>query len=104
MMRIRIPGSRSMSPTLFEQGVEIMLYGMGTVIAFLTLLVFAMGIMSRVLEHVYPAADGRALPDTDPTPARDISVNAELLAVITAAVHRYRRQSSRPQPEETSHG
>lgn len=93
-----------MSPTLFEQGVEIMLYGMGTVIAFLTLLVFAMGIMSRVLEYVYPAADGRALPDTDPAPARDIGVNAELLAVMTAAVHRHRRQSSRPQPEETSHG
>lgn len=93
-----------MSPTLFEQGVEIMLFGMGTVIAFLTLLVFAMGFMSRLLEHFYPATHETALPDQLPVPAEGNGVPAELLAVITAAVHRHRQQSSRTQQKDTSHG
>ena len=35
-----------MSDTLMQQGVDLMLYGMGSVVVFLTLLVIAMVLMS----------------------------------------------------------
>ncbi|MFN2329598.1 MAG: OadG family protein [Chromatocurvus sp.] len=93
-----------MSPTLFEQGVEIMLFGMGTVIAFLTLLVITMVLMSRLLEKLYPAATRTTLPASVPAPAAGQLKADELLAVITAAVHRHRQQSGKMHHKETSHG
>lgn len=82
-----------MSSTLFQQGVEIMLFGMGTVIAFLTLLVIAMGLMSRLLAHFYPASDQPASSAAAPPAAAGQLEADELLVVITAAVHRHRQQS-----------
>lgn len=91
-----------MSPTLFEQGVEIMFFGMGTVIAFLTLLVIAMGLMSRLLAHFYPAVNPPA--SSAAAPASGQLEADELLAVITAAVHRHRQQSGQTQHKEKAHG
>jgi oxaloacetate decarboxylase gamma subunit len=71
-------------PSLLMEGVNLMLLGMGIVFAFLILLVFSMLAMSRLAarldarRHPAPAA-----PVSGPEPA-------ELVAVITAAVHRYR--------------
>ncbi len=95
-----------MSSTLFEQGVEITLFGMGTVIAFLTLLVIAMGLMSRLLAHFYPVAKPPALPADAPDPDAGPGQLAsdELLVVITAAVHRHRRQSAQTHHKEKAHG
>lgn len=93
-----------MSPTLFEQGVEIMLFGMGTVIAFLTLLVIAMGLMSRLLTYFYPAANPPALSAAAPAPGAPQRESDELLVVITAAVHRHRQQSGQTHHKETAHG
>ena len=82
-----------------------MLFGMGTVITFLTLLVVAIGLMHRLLERFYPApaavasADGAAVP-------HDGAAQKELVAVIAAAVHRHRQQSSssRMRQEDAPHG
>lgn len=38
-----------MQETLIDQGLNLMLYGMGTVFVFLTILVFATGLMSRIV-------------------------------------------------------
>jgi oxaloacetate decarboxylase gamma subunit len=74
-----------MESGLFEQGLELMLYGMGTVVAFLTLLVFATGLMSTIITRFFPVAaevdEPRAV-----TPAADTT----LLAVISAAIHKHR--------------
>lgn len=91
-----------MSPTLLEQGVEIMLFGMGTVIVFLTLLVLAMVVMSRLLQRFYPAESQLPLPVRAPAPPQ---LEADqLLAVITAAVHRHRQQAGHTNEREATHG
>ena len=38
-----------MQTTLIDQGLDLMLYGMGTVFVFLTILVFATALMSRIV-------------------------------------------------------
>jgi oxaloacetate decarboxylase gamma subunit len=67
---------------LISQGVELMLFGMGTVIVFLTLLVFATTGMSALINRFTPppSADGDTAPVADDT----------LLAVIAAAIHKHR--------------
>jgi oxaloacetate decarboxylase gamma subunit len=81
--------------TLLEQGVELLVYGMGTVVFFLLLLVFATRLMS--------ASITRWLPDPIPTSGHESTrgapvsppvegVEPELAAAIAAAVHRYRSQ------------
>jgi len=91
-----------MPPSLLEQGVEIMLFGMGTVIAFLTLLVVVMALMNRLLQRFYPSRLVEGRPEVGSASAEGDPVPAELLAVITAAVHRHR--SERTQRKETCHG
>lgn len=70
---------------LFEQGLELMLYGMGTVVAFLTLLVFATGLMSIIITRYFPV---EAEVD-EPRPAMP-AADTTLLAVIAAAIHKHR--------------
>lgn len=45
-----------MQGLLIQQGVDMMLYGMGTVFAFLTVLVVAISLMSRIVAKFSPAA------------------------------------------------
>jgi oxaloacetate decarboxylase gamma subunit len=76
-----------MSPTLMEQGLEIMLFGMGTVAAFLTLLVIAMTAMSWLLMRLYP----ESVPEQTPADEGAAPDDRELHAVIAAALHRHRQ-------------
>lgn len=39
----------TMQTSLIDQGLDLMLYGMGTVFVFLTILVFATALMSRIV-------------------------------------------------------
>ena len=102
MMLFGIYGIYRMPPSLLEQSVEIMLFGMGTVIAFLTLLVIAMSLMKRLLQRFYPSRLVEGRPEVRSATAEGDPVPAELLAVITAAVHRHR--SERRQRKENRHG
>lgn len=43
-----------MQTTLIDQGINLMLFGMGTVFLFLTILVFATLFMSRVVQRFTP--------------------------------------------------
>jgi len=43
-----------MQDTLIDQGFSLMLYGMGTVFVFLTILVFATGFMSKLVNKLIP--------------------------------------------------
>jgi oxaloacetate decarboxylase gamma subunit len=69
-----------MEATLLNQGLTLMLVGMGTVFVFLTLLVAAMTLMARTI--------GR------PAPAVDAGVSDEEVAAITAAIAMHRRKNS----------
>jgi oxaloacetate decarboxylase gamma subunit len=71
-------------PSLLMEGVTLMLLGMGIVFAFLILLVFSMRAMSWLAGRL----EARHRPA--PVPPAASPDPAELVAVITAAVHRYR--------------
>ena len=79
-----------MNADIVEQGVELMLFGMGTVIVFLGLLVLATTFMSRTV--------ARYFPEPEPAPARPaanaVGNDGELIAVISAAIQQHRRRDS----------
>ena len=75
---------------LISEGVELMAFGMGFVFVFLTLLVIITTLMSKIINKLVPETV------TEPKPKAASSVpantsNDELLAVLTAAVHTYRK-------------
>ena len=69
-----------MQATLFNQGVTLMLVGMGTVFVFLTLLVLMMSIMAWIMLRLRPVAED--------------GVGEEEVAAITAAIAQHRRENS----------
>ena len=71
-----------MESTLLEQGLELMLVGMGTVFVFLTTLVLATTGMSRLVLRFAPVPIADTLPGA--------AAEAEEIAAITAAIARYR--------------
>jgi len=94
-------------PVLLAQGLELLVYGMGTVVVFLTLLVAATRLMSWLVLSYFPepqpvAGEGRRTGIRSPT-APDPS--PELLAAISAAVHlhRQRREAARESGKQTGH-
>jgi oxaloacetate decarboxylase gamma subunit len=66
--------------TLLEQGISLMLVGMGTVFVFLTALVFAMTIMAGIVKRM--------------TPLVEEGVSDEEVAAITAAIALHRKNRS----------
>ncbi|MDP5070095.1 MAG: OadG family protein [Congregibacter sp.] len=92
-----------MHANLFSQGLELLVYGMGTVVLFLTLLVFATRLMSLLVQRFFPDAPpvsrqqahsresaGLSAPILPSSP----SPSPELLAAIAAAVHQHRQWGS----------
>ena len=70
-----------MQPTLLEQGLTLMLVGMGTVFVFLTVLVGAMSLMAVFVRRLTPEVS-------------DGSASDEQIAAITAAIARHRKTHS----------
>lgn len=74
---------------LLSEGLELMVFGMGFVIVFLTVLVFATTFMSKIVGKYFPEAP--AVPKAKKAVAAAPAGNDdELIAVMTAAVHKYR--------------
>jgi oxaloacetate decarboxylase gamma subunit len=67
-----------MSPSLLDQGLMLMLVGMGTVFVFLTILVAGMSLMALIVNRFLPSE-------------ADIGASDEEIAVITAAIAQYRK-------------
>lgn len=72
---------------LLLDGLVLTGVGMGFVFVFLTLLVASMTLMSLLLRRMQPATEKVPAAAPKPTSPRD---DAELVAVISTAVHRYR--------------
>jgi len=68
-----------MQNELINEGLTLMLAGMGTVFVFLTVLVIAMTLMSRLVARFQPTMQGTATAD-------------EEIAAIAAAIAKHRRQ------------
>jgi len=74
---------------LIIDSLSLMAIGMGTVFSFLLALVVLLRVMSWLVERLAP---GRAEPMHSAVPARPLGevADTELIAVISAAVARYR--------------
>lgn len=87
-----------MSDTLMQQGVDLMLYGMGSVVVFLTLLVIAMVLMSGSIKRWFPEPkaplESNNRKPSNATRPKAGQVDDKTLAVIKAAIeqHRARRR------------
>ncbi|QIB64235.1 OadG family protein [Kineobactrum salinum] len=80
-----------MRDDIFMQGVELMLFGMSAVILFLTMLVLVTSIMSRLMTRYLPQAAAVPKPVRPRVPApAPAGPDPEVLAVISAAIHRHR--------------
>nr|WP_298414863.1 OadG family transporter subunit [uncultured Halomonas sp.] len=81
--------------SLMQEGLSLVAFGMGFVFVFLTLLVFATALMSRLVMSFAPTPVGqetsRSTSDGDKGPDN----HDEVIAVISAAVKHYRQRHRR---------
>ena len=75
---------------LISEGINLMVFGMGFVFVFLTLLVFSTAGMSKVVGKYFPEAPAQPKAAKPARVAAAANNNDELVAVMTAAVHKYR--------------
>ena len=68
-----------MQATILDQGITLMLVGMGTVFVFLSLLVAAMTAMAGIIKRLTPVAEQ--------------GVSDEEVAAITAAITQHRNKN-----------
>ena len=79
---------------LLEDGIGLLVLGMGFVFLFLIILIFVTGYMSRLLNHFFPEVQV-ATPATSATHSvNQSSIDAQMAAVITAAVHQHRKNNN----------
>ena len=78
-----------MQSTLIEQGFSLMLYGMGVVFIFLTLLIFATTGMSAIVQRWFPEKAEPVFPIRK-KPATAGTVPPLTLKVIQAAIEQHR--------------
>lgn len=77
-------------PGLVTQGLELMVFGMGTVFVFLTMLVFVTGAMSKLVSKYFPEPEPVPAPVRKPAAAAPQGVDPQLLKVLSAAVKEHR--------------
>ncbi len=79
---------------LINEGLNLMMFGMGFVFVFLTLLIFATGLMSRLVTRYFPEpapAASKKARFAEQTPADE----QQLVAVLSAAIKQYRSRHPR---------
>lgn len=79
-----------MQHSLMQQGIDLLIFGMGTVFIFLAVLVVATTVMSKLVRRF----DKPAPVAVQPGPGKVVAEDTELIAVISAALkkHRSRRR------------
>ncbi|WP_227368991.1 OadG family protein [Halomonas sp. M20] len=82
--------------SLMQEGLSLVAFGMGFVFVFLTLLVFATALMSRLVMSFVPAPVGQEKSSrSTPEGGKGADNHDEMIAVISAAVKRYRQRHRR---------
>ncbi|KPQ29530.1 OadG family protein [Halomonas sp. HL-93] len=80
---------------LLQEGLGLMALGMGFVFVFLGILVFSLTLMSGVIRRFQPAPAPVISNGNTKRPSQSTAKDDETLAVISAAVHRYRTKIRR---------
>ncbi|BBI59766.1 OadG family protein [Vreelandella sulfidaeris] len=75
---------------LLQDGLALMALGMGVVFVFLTLLVISVTFMSKLIGRFQPVPVTAVTAKKSPSSHAPSAQNDEVMAVISAAVHRYR--------------
>jgi len=82
-----------MENSLIEQGFNLMLFGMGTVFVFLTLLIFATGAMSKVILRWFPEKIIEPpAPRKKAAATTGAAIPAVTLKIIRAAIEKHRNR------------
>jgi len=77
-----------MQENTLDQGINLMLYGMGSVVVFLTVLVIATVIMSAIVQRFFPQ-EPESLQPIKATPLTGVS-DPKVIAIIEAAIKQHR--------------
>ncbi len=77
---------------LLAQGVELLVYGMGTVLVFLTLLVVATLLMSVLIRKWMPEQEA---PPADKETQAQADIDPRIVRVIEAALAKHRQRHGR---------
>ncbi len=72
--------------TIVEQGIDLMLFGMGTVFTFLLMLIVATKTMSALVKLL----EGEPVCDSDDSISPLQNTSPELIAVISAAIAQHK--------------
>ena len=81
-----------MDNSLIQQGLNLMLFGMGTVFIFLTILIFATGGMSKVILRWFPEKIIEPpAPRKKAKSASGASIAPATLKILQAAVDQHRK-------------
>ncbi len=80
-----------MQESIMQQGLDLMLFGMGTVFVFLTILVFATVLMSKLVTRFFPESSDEPLVNlaSPSTPATSV-VDPKVISVIQEAINQHR--------------
>ncbi len=78
--------------SIFMEGINLMILGMGFVFIFLIFLVYATRFMSRCILHFAPTPIPVVSKRKSAQPTQPTLQDDQLLAVLTAAVHHHQRQ------------
>ncbi|WP_136256037.1 OadG family protein [Onishia niordana] len=81
-----------MQDSLMNEGLMLMVFGMGFVFVFLTVLVIATTGMSKLVSRWAPVP---AKPEAAPRAPAPAAQDDDLMVVISTAVHRYRQRHHR---------
>ncbi|MFT4822257.1 MAG: oxaloacetate decarboxylase gamma subunit [Halioglobus sp.] len=86
-----------MDGDIVEQGLELMLFGMGTVVVFLTLLIIVTTAMSWFLGRYLPEEAQVPIVSAGQTPPVNRAKHNQVppIAVITAAIHQHRSNNKK---------
>ena len=79
-----------MTGNLLQQGLELTIYGMGTVFVFLVMLIFATRGMSRLAIRFGDSETSEASITAETVRTTNSHESSELIAVITAAIQQHR--------------
>jgi len=81
-----------MQDTLIDQGLNLMLFGMGTVFVFLTILVFSTTLMSKLVNRFAPKAEVETKPTSVQAVANSHTASPQVISAIEKAIAAHRQK------------